>query len=111
MYIQPHSEARNQEREEASPALFENRKKCPDFWKKSPDFVHLWVKFFIQNVALRVSRRKNSKMLSCRASFSGVFEEIFIEVPKFHKPLPLAQKNFWLLTCTQALFILQNAPC
>ena len=46
----------------ASPALFENRKKCPDFGKKGPDCVHLWVKFSIQNVVLRVSRRKNLKM-------------------------------------------------
>ena len=35
---------------EASPALFKNRRKCPDFLKKGPDCVHLWVKFSIQNV-------------------------------------------------------------
>ena len=29
---------------EASPALFENQKKCPDFEKKEPDYIHLWVK-------------------------------------------------------------------
>ena len=28
-------------RGETSPALFENRKKCPDFGKKGPDCVHL----------------------------------------------------------------------
>ena len=73
--------------------FFENRKKCPDFWKKGPDCVYLWVKFSIQNVVLRVSRRKNSKMFPCGASFSGVFDEIFIEVPKFHKsPPPLPWK-------------------
>ena len=36
-------------RREASPALFENRKKCPDFWKNL-DFVNPWVKFSIQNI-------------------------------------------------------------
>ena len=45
-------------------AFFENRKRFPDFGKKDPDCVHLW--FPIQNVVLRVSRRKNSKMLKPR---------------------------------------------
>ena len=49
-------------RGEASPALFENRKKCPHFGKKDPDCIHLWVKFSIQNIVLRVSRRKNSQI-------------------------------------------------
>ena len=66
---------------DASPAFFKKRKNCPDFWKEDLDCVHLWVKFSIQNVVLRVSRRKNSKMFPWRASFSGVFEEIFIEEP------------------------------
>ena len=48
-------------RSEASPALFENRRNCPHF-------VHLWVKFSIQNIVLRISKRKNSKMFPCRAS-------------------------------------------
>ena len=48
-------------REEASPALYwKSKKKCPNFGKKRPDCVHLWVKFSIQNVVLRVPRRKNS---------------------------------------------------
>ena len=63
------------------PAVFENRKKCPDFWKKGLDCVYTWVKFSIQNVVLRVSRRKNSKMFPCGASFSIVIDQIFIEVP------------------------------
>ena len=67
------------ERWEASPTLFENRKKCPDFGKKAL-IVYLCVKFSIQNVVLRVSR-KNSKMFSCRVSFSCVFDELFIEMP------------------------------
>ena len=44
-------------RGEASPALFENRKKCLEFWKKGPDYIHLSVKFSIQNVALRVGEK------------------------------------------------------
>ena len=40
--------------------FFENQKKCHDFGKKGLDLVHLWVEFSIENVVLRVSRRKNS---------------------------------------------------
>ena len=58
---------------EVSPALFENRKKCPDC-------VHHWVKFSTQNVVLRVSRRKNVKMFSCGDSFVFCFDEMFIKV-------------------------------
>ena len=43
-------------REEVSLALFENQKKCPDFGK-------------------------NPKVFPYGASFSCVFDEIFIEVP------------------------------
>ena len=100
MHIQPHSQTLNysaggdtdaysatltgaqlQGREEASTVLFENRKKCPDFGEKGPDCVHLWVKLSIQNVILRVCGRKNSKIFSCRDSFSWVFDKIFTEVP------------------------------
>ena len=53
MHIQPHSQARNNEegRGEASPALFENQKKCSDFGKKdTPDCVLLWVKCSFKNI-------------------------------------------------------------
>ena len=103
-------------RGEASRTLFENRKKCPDFGgKKGPDCIHLWVKITIQNIVLRISRGKNSKMFPCRASFSCVFDEMFIclsKCPSFTTPLPSslpALKNFWLRTCSQTFF-LQNAP-
>ena len=43
---------------EASLAVFENRKKCPDFGKKSPDFVHLRIKFSIQNVIFSIKGKK-----------------------------------------------------
>ena len=67
---------------EGGPPLpfFENRKKCPDFGKKGPNCVHPWVESSIQNVVLRVSRRKSSKILPCEAFFC-VFDEKFIEVP------------------------------
>ena len=38
----------------ASPGLFENQKKCPDFGKNGLDCVHFWIKFSIQNAVLRV---------------------------------------------------------
>ena len=47
--------------------------------KQGSDCAHLWIKFFIQNVILRVSRRKNSKMFSFFLVF--FFAEMFIEVP------------------------------
>ena len=74
MHNQPHSQG-------ALPCLFwKSKKEYPDFGKKGSDCVHLWVKFSIQSAALRVSRRKNSKMFPCKASFSCVFVEIFIEM-------------------------------
>ena len=50
-------------RGEASPALFENRKVCPDFRKKGPDCVHDWLKFSIRNIVLRGCRRKRTNCL------------------------------------------------
>ena len=63
------------------PLLFlENQKKCPDFGKKSPNCVHSWVESSIQNVVLRVSSRKSSKIFLCGVFFC-VFDKKFIEVP------------------------------
>ena len=39
-----------------------NQKNRSDFGKKGRDCIHHWVKFSIQNVVLRVSRRKNYKI-------------------------------------------------
>ena len=62
--------------------------------KKCPDFVYFWVKFFIQNVLLRVFRRKKSKLFPY-GDFFIVFLIIFVKVPYFYESsLPL--KNFWL---------------
>ena len=67
------------EEREASPALFENRKKCPAFGKKGPDYDHPWDKFSIQNVVLNLGE-KITKFFPCGVSFSCVFDEMFIEV-------------------------------
>ena len=40
-------------------SFFENKKKCPGFRKKGLDWIHPYVKSTIQNVVLRVSKRKN----------------------------------------------------
>ena len=48
--------------------------------KKSPHCAHLLLKVSIQNVVLRVPRRKNSKMFPCGTIFYFIFEEMFIEV-------------------------------
>ena len=47
--------------------FFKNKEKCPDFREKGPDMLIL--KFTIQNVVLRVSRRKNSEISLCGACF------------------------------------------
>ena len=65
-------------RREAIPTFIENRKKCLDFGKKDIDCVNLWVKFFIQNLVLRVSWRKNSKIFPCGAFRTvGLFKTLW----------------------------------
>ena len=88
MHIQPHSRCAIRGIRKTYPALFENRKKCPNFGKKGPNCVHLSVKFSIQNVVLRVSRRKNSKIFPWGSLFSCAFDEMFIKVPYFHHLSP-----------------------
>ena len=70
---------------------------CPFFFKKSaPDFIHLWVKFSIQGIVLRVSMRKNSQIFPVEPFFLVFVNEIFIKVPWFHETCPPALKKFWL---------------
>ena len=78
MHIQPHSQARNYGEEGRPPLPFLRMGKST-FGKKGPDCY--WVKFSIQNIVLRVSRRKNLEMFPCGASFSCVFGGMFIEAP------------------------------
>ena len=49
--------------------FFEYQKKCPDFAKKGPDCVHSYIIFTIQNVVLRVSRRKISEIFAAGLFF------------------------------------------
>ena len=65
---------------ETSFSLFKNLKKCPDFENKESDCVHPWVKFSIENIVSRVSRRKSSKIFPCGTLFSCVFNEMFVKV-------------------------------
>ena len=75
----------------------------PDFRKKCPDFVQLWVKCLISNVILRASRRKNSKIFPCGAFLSYAVDKIiFIKAPLFQETSP-ALKNSWLHTCATIL--------
>ena len=60
------------EKGEAFPALLEYRQKCPNFGEKGP--MHILVKFFIQNIDLKISRRKKSKIF-----LGGGFFLVFLE--------------------------------
>ena len=72
------SGAQGGEGREASPALFLKIKKSAlILGKKCPDCVHSEVKFVIQNVVLRVSKRKK---LQNFCLFIDFFDKIFIEV-------------------------------
>ena len=54
--------------------FFESRKKVLfSFWEKGSDGFHLCVKLSIQNVVLRVSKRKNLQNVSLRGLFFLVF--------------------------------------
>ena len=52
--------------------FFKIEKKCPDFGKKRPDYIHPWVKFLVENAVLSVSRKKISKIFPCGAFLSCV---------------------------------------
>ena len=63
---------------------------------KGPVFIHLRVKFSIQNIVLRVSRRKISKTFSCEASFFVFLMNRLLACPSFTSPTLSALKRFWL---------------
>ena len=67
------------------------KKKCPGFGKKGPNFVHPEVKFSIQNIVLRVSRTKSSKISCCGAFFLDFLRKCLLKYPNFKKP-PLSWK-------------------
>ena len=88
MHIWPHAQVSNQNGGGGLPFhFFENRKKNPDLGKKGPHCLHVWVKFSIQNVVLRVSRRKKAKKCyTAGPFFTCVFDEIFINCSSSTKP-------------------------
>ena len=65
--------------------------------------------FFIQNVVLTVSWRKNSKIFLNRAFLSCVFDEMFIEVhvPNKRGTWPLALSRFYLWIVWRCHWILR----
>ena len=54
--------------------------------KKILDCVHLWVKFPIQNIVLRESKKKTPKCFTVGLFFLVFFTEFFIKVPQFLPP-------------------------
>ena len=70
--------------------LLENKKS--DFEKRDTDSVHLWVKFSIPNVVLRVYTRKISNMFLWGASFSYVLTKYLLKCPSSQNSSPF--QNF-----------------
>ena len=61
-----------------SPLSFKKIKEYTLFWEKGPDCVRLWVKFFIRNVVLTVSRRE-SQFFPSKVFSSCIFDKMFFE--------------------------------
>ena len=71
---------------------FLETKKVLWFEKRCSDFVHLWVKFPIQNAALWVSRKNISEIFACEVSLSRVVDEMCLSKCLYSKKPPLHQK-------------------
>ena len=87
MHIQPHPQARDQGRKERHPRPFLKIEKRVLIFV--PDSVHLWIKYFIQNVVLRGSTKKKLQNVSLRSLFFQIFDEVSIELPQFLLPRKL----------------------
>ena len=74
------AQLRGRGRQDMRPPLpfLENQKICLNFGKKA---LIVWVKLNIENVVLRVSKRKKSEIYSCVAFCSWFFDEMFMEEP------------------------------
>ena len=83
--------------------FFKIGKKVYWFWEKCPDCVYLWNKFLIQNVVLRVFKRKNSKNFPCGALITFVLDEMFIEVSLFQE-ISSTLKNSSLHSCVSSKY-------
>ena len=57
-------------------SFFENKKKCYGFGKKDLIVFIFGLKIFIQNVVLRVSRTKNSKIITCACKAKSIVKEV-----------------------------------
>ena len=81
-YIFSHTHRRSTNGEGGGlPCHFWKSKKCPDFGKKGPGCVHIWFRFFIQNLVLKESRRKTPKCFSKCPTFTNttyLFAKLFI---------------------------------
>ena len=55
-------------------------KKSAPILGKSPDCVHAYFRFAVQNLVLRVSNRKNFKMFPYEVCSSGIFDQMSIGV-------------------------------
>ena len=85
---------------------FWKSKRCPNLRKKRPDCFNVWVKFSIENIVLKVSRRKMFKIFLCGAFFV-VFLTCFWNIYwSAIVPQPLPPQLPWEIS----LFILQNNP-
>lgn len=73
-------------------ALFWKSKNVHWFWEKDPDFAHLWLKFSIQGVPLRVSRRKKTQFFPSRAFLSCAFERNIYQSAPISRNLSCPQK-------------------
>ena len=68
------------------------------FEKKYPDRVHLWVKSSIQNVVLRVSRRKSAKCSPAGPFFLVLFTKCLSKCPSSTKHLLPGKISGWVPT-------------
>ena len=66
--------------------FFENWKRCLDFGRKGPNCVHPRVEPSIQNVVLRVSRTKSSKLSPCEAFFCVFLRKSLSKCLNYIKP-------------------------
>ena len=71
--------------------FFQNQKKRPDFRKKGPDCVHRYIKFAIQNIVVRVLKKKNFEILFYGAFLLEFLTKCLLECRNFTKP-PLPWK-------------------
>ena len=87
------------------PALFWKSRKVPWFWKKGPDCIHLCIIFSIQNVVLRVSREKNTKVYPVGSSFLVFLTKYLSNCPSSMKP-PMP----WKISGCMPVLVLGTCP-